>query len=256
MSPRTIAVDWSGAQEPLQSLWLAEAVNGRLIDVRHFPTRAGLTEHVVAEQQGNPELIVGLDFAFSLPAWFLRELRIASASELWNRMRLEADDWLRPRPPFWGKGGGKRPEGIDEFRQTDLDLRRRGWRPSSVFKLVGADQVGTGSLRGMPCLERLRAAGFKIWPFAAGRPLVVEIYPGALAAPVGKAKPANLARAVKDETRIPAEWKAHAACSQDAYDAAMSALAMSEHVDQLLALAPAERSSPYAVEGQIWIPEA
>ena len=37
----------------------------------------------------------------------------------------------------------------------------------SIFQLVGNGQVGAGSVRGMPLVARLRAAGLAIWPFDA-----------------------------------------------------------------------------------------
>ena len=105
-------------------------------------------------------MVIGLDFAFSLPAWFLDQEGLDSAPDLWERMRSDAERWLEPRPPFWGNDG--RPEIEEEFRQTDRDVVNvAGKRPSSPFKLVGSDQVGRGSLRGMPCLARLAAAGLR-----------------------------------------------------------------------------------------------
>jgi hypothetical protein len=250
--PRAIAVDWSGATEPLRSLWLAEADKDRVLDVRSFPTRQALVEHLISERKRNSELVVGLDFAFSLPAWFLDQHHIAGARELWEWMRTDADEWLTPKNPFWGKGGVKRPSLPEEYRQTDKDLREVGKRPSSAFKLVGAGQVGTSSLRGMPCLAMLQDAGFNVWPFAGGTPLVIEIYPATLSDLVGKQDPTRIAAAVRDDSRIPAEWKAHAACCQDAFDAAVSALRMAEHVEELAALHPARANTAYAREGQIW----
>lgn len=84
--------------------------------------------------------------------------------------------------------------------------------------------------------------------------MVIEIYPAVLVGKIKKSHPARLAERVRDDDRIPTEWKAHAACSQDAFDAAMSALRMADHVDELRELAPAEAGSPEAREGQIWLP--
>jgi len=85
--------------------------------------------------------------------------------------------------------------GEEEFRRTDRDLRARKVRPSSPFKLVGASQVGKGSLRGMPCLARLEEAGFHVWPFRAGPPLVIEIYPALLTTSAVKSSPRDIAAA-------------------------------------------------------------
>ncbi|MEX0750548.1 MAG: hypothetical protein WD359_07030, partial [Dehalococcoidia bacterium] len=59
----------------------------------------------------------------------------------------------------------------------------------------GAGAVGTGSLRGMPMLHRLHAAGMHIWPYDdPGYPLVIEIYPRLLTGPVRKSSPQARAR--------------------------------------------------------------
>ena len=249
---RSIAVDWSGAAEPLKNLWLAEANEREIVEIMPFGTRAAVTEHLVAERTRHPDLVVGLDFAFSLPRWFLEQERIGTPFELWGRMATDADRWLEPRAPFWSAAGGTPAE--DQFRTTEHDLRSAGRTPTSVFKLVGASQVGRGSLRGMPCLARLSRAGFAIWPFETGRSLVVEIYPALLAEFKGKGTPVRIAEAVRDNRRIPAPWKAHAACSQDAFDAALSALALADHADELAELEPAAPDTPYSLEGQIWAP--
>ena len=59
--------------------------------------------------------------------------------------------------------------------------------PKSGFKIADAGQVGTGSIRGIPYLTQLRAAGIAVWPFdPPTRPLVVEIYPRLLTGPIVK----------------------------------------------------------------------
>lgn len=153
MSTRTIAVDWTGAKEPVKNLWMAEACDGELTDVRAFETRNQLTEHLIETAQASADLVVGLDFAFSLPEWFLDGQRFDDHRQLWQHMSKDADRWLRPQSPFWDK---RKPQ-IDgcELRKTEQDLASgAGRRPTSTFKLVGADQVGRGSLRGMEHLER------------------------------------------------------------------------------------------------------
>jgi hypothetical protein len=78
--------------------------------------RRGLGEETVelliAEADRNPDLIVGFDFAFSLPEWYLRERALTPPRSLWAmvadealtpRMRsLGLTQWLNsPEPPFW-----------------------------------------------------------------------------------------------------------------------------------------------------------
>jgi hypothetical protein len=143
----------------------------------------------VAEAERTPRMVVGLDFAFSLPAWFLEQRNLKSAQELWALADREAEAWIAAcRPPFWGRPGTRRPDLQVHFRRTELDApATAGIRPKSVFQIGGAGAVGAGSLRGMRLLHRLRAAGFSIWPFdPPGWPRVVEIYPRLLTGPVNK----------------------------------------------------------------------
>lgn len=154
MTARVFAADWTGAREPVRNLWLAEAEPGCLHDVREFDARQTLTTHLLAIASDTEEMFVGLDFAFSLPAWFLDEVGAATHEDLWRHMADHADEWLAPRDPFWGNAG--RPPISEEFRRTERDVGSRiGKRPTSPFKLVGADQVGRGSLRGMLALAEL-----------------------------------------------------------------------------------------------------
>jgi hypothetical protein len=68
-----------------------------------------------------------------------------------------------------------------------------GIQAKSPFQIGGSGSVGTGSLRAMPWLMKLREAGFRVWPFdgaALGgerpRPLLVEMYTRLLTGAVKK----------------------------------------------------------------------
>src|SRR5205085_11372920 len=120
--------------------------------------REQLVGHLLDEADRDPDLVAGLDFAFSLPEWFLQARGIDDVSNAWDLVSREAEAWLAdPQPPFWRR---RKPAGQDELRRTELEC---AGRPKSVFQLVGHGQVGTGSLRGMPFLPRLRER-FAIWP--------------------------------------------------------------------------------------------
>ena len=211
----------------------------------------------MAEAGRSPELVVGLDFAFSLPAWFLEQRNLKSAQELWALADREAEAWITAcRPPFWGRPGTRRPDLEAHFRWTELDApATAGIRPKSVFQIGGAGAVGAGSLRGMRLLHRLRAAGFSIWPFdPPGWPRVVEIYPRLLTGPVNKSSAD--ARGAYLATRHPeldAGLRLRAAAGEDAFDAAVSALVMAGHLDELITL-PAATDRQAALEGLIWHP--
>ena len=70
--PRILAVDWSGARTgEARAIWLAEVMGGRLIRLECGRSREEVVAHLLEEAERDPELVVGLDFAFSLPEWFL-----------------------------------------------------------------------------------------------------------------------------------------------------------------------------------------
>jgi hypothetical protein len=262
--PRIIAIDWSGrsGRDQRQTLWLAETIDGELLRVENGRTRAEIVETLVAEKDRDPHLVVGLDFAFSLPAWYLQE-RGLTARTLWAALVEEAltpgmrqlglARWMNtPEPPFWttGQAHALLARG-QEFRRTEYEVRAPGLQPKSVFQLVGAGQVGRGSLYGMQALHRLAASGFRIWPFdTPALPLVVEIFPRLLTGAVTKNRQHDRERYLA-KLAMPSELRRLAATSEDAFDAAVSALVMTASVDELLDLG---HEPDYAFEGRIWQP--
>jgi len=269
---RVIAVDWSGAYEVREQrarIWVAEAQGGRLMHLESGRDRAGVVELLLREKARDPTFIVGLDFAFSFPAWYLEQHGLGSAPELWERVDRDGAQWLAACEwPFWGKPGQGRPNLPKHLRQTEAKVHRTsGFLPKSVFQISGAGSVGAGSLRGMPVLRRLRDAGFSVWPFdPPGWPRVVEIYPRVLTGRVNKSNVEQRTAYLRDRwpslhATAPA-LHALATSSDDAFDAAVSALVMDAHADDLAALArPGDaaaqsgQSAPEAtLEGEIWVP--
>lgn len=201
---RVIAVDWSGARTGAKSkIWLAEVRGGRLARLESGRDRDEVVEHLIEVARADPDLVVGLDFAFSFPRWFAEKSGAPPIQELWSLVAEQGEDWLHKcPPPFWGKPGKPRPDLPEHhlhYRRTERQAAEmKGATPKSVFQIGGAGAVGTGSIRGMPHLARLAAAGFAIWPFheirrrarsasAARRPpLVIEIYPRLLTGEVIK----------------------------------------------------------------------
>ena len=219
MVQRVVGIDWSGrvdAAGQRRHIWAGvwtEGVGGKVsVRLEAGRTRAEVGEWLIEMAKETPRMVVGFDFCFSFPAWFVRdEHGMRSAPEFWRRVVDEghAERWLLRGAEdrrFWGKPGGlgkgKRPrEFSGEFlhrmlRATDIDCkiaslipeaerqaRVRGITPKSVFQVGGAGSVGTASLRGFAVLLRLREAGFRVWPFdevelvgKGARPLVVEMY--------------------------------------------------------------------------------
>lgn len=259
MSPHVIAVDWSGALAgERRKIAFAAAVGGRLLSLEDGLTRDDVTARLIEEAQRDPKLVVGLDFAFSMPGWYMHARGYRSAGDLWLAMRDgEAESILREcPPPFFGRKGTRRPEDGRMYRRCEERLAGvRGVRPKSVFQIGGAGAVGTGSLRGMPALQRLHEAGFSIWPFEApSLPVVVEIYPRLLTGPVNKSDRSERQRHLSQ--RFPTIGRAlheRAASTEDAFDAAISAIVMSRRSDPLAHL-PCAGDAVTAIEGAIWIP--
>jgi hypothetical protein len=204
--------------------------------------------------------VVGLDFAFSFPEWFLGWSGVSSARGLWSLAARHGDQWLAECAyPFWGKKGKRKPAAgatPSLYRRTESEqLPVRGIAPKSVFQIGGAGAVGTGSLRGMPCLSRLSDEGFAIWPFDAPRlPLALEIYPRFLTGPVTKsnavARNLYLAQRCADQDRALLRL---AAAGEDAFDAAVSVLSLCANADAIVRL-PEEIEETYRLEGRIWRP--
>ena len=158
-------------------------------------------------------------------------------------------------PPFWGRPQRRNPHAAGQgLRMTDLAAAGAG-PAKSVFQIGGAGAVGTGSVRGMAQLAKLSAAGFAVWPFDDDdgiRPVIVEIYPRRLTGPVNKSSwSARREYLITNHSDQPELMLERAAGSEDAFDAAVSAIVMSRHRDQLARL-PAVADPTARLEGRIW----
>lgn len=266
---RVIAVDWSGAVVGSEKkIWLAEAgwgaggggaarddaaVGGRIVRLECGRTRDEVAEHLIELAGEDARLVVGLDFAFSMPAWFMRQRGFATAPMLWQRLAAgAAERWLAScEPPFWGRAGRRKPaaEGPG-LRLTDVAAKAK-----SVFQVGGAGSVGTGSLRGMCVLHRLREAGFYVWPFdAPGWPLAVEIYPRTWTrGVVVRSAAAREAHAAARWPGLPAAMRQAVVASEDAFDAVAAAVGMDACRGELASL-PVVGHPVVRLEGAIWVP--
>jgi hypothetical protein len=291
---RVVGVDWSGDKGPGQrrKIWAGvwTASTGR-VTLEGGRTREELIAWLIEMSRETPRMVVGFDFTFSYPAWFLKELGIGSAPEFW---RLVADGqgekWLHrdcEDVRFWGVPGsqrhGKKPaEFCGEhahrmLRRAETVLKVRaemtdplqvakiaGIAPKSVFQIGGAGAVGTASLRGMPGLLVLREAGFRIWPYdepdVKRAPTVVEIYTRLMTGAVNKssevARTAYLAKKRKESAMYAGLSRlvmAKARASEDAFDALVTAMVMTEHRAEFAALRKTE-DEVFRMEGQTWVP--
>ncbi len=294
---RIIAVDWSGRIDPAgqrRHIWAGVWTrSGKRVKVtlEGGRTREELISWLIALSRETPGMVVGIDCCFSYPAWFLREHGCATVFDFWRKVADGAGErWLaremegvardgrfwgkpHPRPAeFAGKGMHRmmrftdmdnkvtpRTEGGDQARAAKM----KGITPKSPFQIGGSGSVGTGSLRAMPFLPRLRTAGFRVWPFEDAQreePLVVEMYTRLLTGPVaksnGSARKAYLAaRRAADPlyAGLPRAVLAKALGSEDAFDALVCTLEMVRWQGEFKHLRMTE-DTDLQLEGITWRP--
>ena len=252
---QVVAIDWSGRDKGAsEAIWLALVIDGQLTHLENGRDRKGVIADAIALARQDRRTVIGLDFAFGFPAWYASREGWTSGRAIWDAMRDRADLLLKTcEPPFWGRPGTKAQQLGDPYRHSEMAL---GATPKSVFQIGGAGAVGTGSLRGMKHLAELSDAGFAVWPFDdPGWPLAVEIYPRLFTPGVVKGRHRTrrdyLARRFADQ---PEALRERAAGSEDAFDAAVSALAMAEHLGELARLPRLDAKDPARIEGAIWAP--
>lgn len=255
---RVVAVDWSGRQTgAARSLWLAEARGGELLRLECGRSREQLVDHLVSLLDDGEPLVVGLDFSFSLPAWFLDDSGFAGAPDLWAHAHTHGETWLRDcPPPFWGRPGHPKVDRREALRATERALSVGAITPKSTFQIGGAGAVGTGSVRGWPHLATLRAGGYAIWPFdaPAHAPLVVEVWPRSCTGPVVKSHPqARVDHLAAHLPNVSGRHRDLMVASEDAFDAGCTALVMATHADDL-AVCPAPEHPLARSEGWVWSP--
>jgi hypothetical protein len=267
---RILTVDWSGAGPGhARRLWVAEVHDGRLVALRNGQTRDAVTMQLVAttvsaRAQGE-RVLLGLDFAFGFPSWYLASRGWTSSANAWATFTSAAVDDVLSAPtfPFWGREPTRtRPTALREesdtppSRATERSLRDIA-RPFSVFQLVGAGAVGVGSLRGMATLAALHAAGARVWPFTddVGGPgvVVAEVWPRLAAPDVIKSNAASRRAALQAIANVvtcaPSDLAA-AAESDDAFDALAAASWLWQH-RALLTRLPDDSTPEEQREGRI-----
>ncbi|MCU1252449.1 MAG: hypothetical protein JWQ49_5478 [Edaphobacter sp.] len=295
---RVVAVDWSGDKGPGQrkkiwaGVWTASTAKVTLESGR---TREELFAWLVERARETPRMVVGLDCCFSFPAWFLAEHGCATVFDFWRHVADgQGERWLAREceevardERFWGKPH-KRPEqfcGVGlhrSMRSTDMEnkitpkmlegdperaAKVKGITPKSPFQIGGSGSVGTGSLRAMPFLLRLREAGFRVWPFESAsfdgkkpQSLVVEMYTRLLTGAVKKSNPVArreylLAKKKSDAAYVGLSRgvMAKAMGSEDAFDALVCCMEMVRWRGEFAGLR-ATRDEVLRLEGITWRP--
>lgn len=263
-------VDWSGAGSGhARRLWVADVQDGRLVSLRNGRTRASVTAELVdttvrAGADGQ-RVLVGLDFSFGFPAWYLDARGWGSSVDAWAAFTPSVVDAVLAAPtfPFWGRAPTRtRPLALREpgntppTRATERSLRAIA-RPFSVFQLVGAGAVGVGTLRGMATLAALHEAGACVWPFAAdaGGPgvVVAEVWPRLAALDVIKSNAASRREALHAIAAVVQCARADLAAAADSDDAfdALAAAAWSWHHRAELVRLPEDSTPEERREGRI-----
>lgn len=251
-----IAIDWSGRDTgAAEFIWLARVVDDRLVQLDNGYERGAVIHAAIDFARSDPRTVVGLDFAFGFPAWYSRAQGWASGKDAWQAMETGGEELLATcEPPFWGRAG-KHSKEAQELGPP-LRLTEKGISAKSVFQIGGAGAVGTGSLRGMQHLAELSVDGFSIWPFDdPAWPLAVEIYPRLLTGNVHKNRHHDRRKYL--ESHFPEQdpvLMERAAGSEDAFDAAVSAMVMGEQSRDFDHLAAFDPHAPERLEGAIWRP--
>src|SRR5665213_3828503 len=193
---RIVALDWSGrvdAAGQRRHIWAGVWTAGAGVTLEAGRTRDEVAEWLIQMAAETPRMVVSIDCCFSFPAWFLQEHRCKTVFDFWEKVAAgQGERWLAREcedvardERFWGKPH-KRPEQFcgegyrRMMRGTDWEnkvaqsleggdaaraAKMKGITPKSPFQIGGSGSVGTGSLRAMPFLLRLREAGFRVWPF-------------------------------------------------------------------------------------------
>ncbi len=296
---RVVGIDWSGRVDAAgqrrhiwAGVWTADMHGMASVQLEGGRTRTEVAEWLIEMAHETPRMVVGFDFCFSYPAWFVRdEHGMRSAPEFWKRVVEEGhvERWLMRGAEdrrFWGKPHKRPAEFSGEhlhrmLRATDIDCkilaeipeaerqaRVKGIAPKSVFQIGGSGSVGTASLRGFAVLLRLREAGFRVWPFdepalteKEPHPLVVEMYSRLNTGAVHKSNATARAAYLLKKRREDAAYAAlsrgvmqKARGSEDAFDALVSTMVMAERSDSFMRL-PKPRDPLHGIEGWTWAPE-
>src|SRR5258707_485615 len=113
---RVVAVDWSGDKGAGQrkkiwaGVWTAspsgKTMGGR-VTLEGGRTRDELCAWLIEMAKETPRMVVGFDFIFSYPAWFLAEQGVKTAPEFWKHVAEgQGERWLHADckdDRFWGK---------------------------------------------------------------------------------------------------------------------------------------------------------
>ena len=205
---RFIGIDWSGAKDPRRGLRIAQcfpghkvpeiALNGDLFNWR----RREVLNWLLKIHNSGERILVGLDFGFAYPycdkgtyfpghnlspddkaesLWEEIDSICQNAGDFYASPFYSSQDSLFSDYLFYQTYKGKCYS--PRMRITEIRSAGIGCRPSTIFKCIGPDSVGIGSLAGMRLLHYTNTClkkDFLIWPFEwldNYRSVFVEIFP-------------------------------------------------------------------------------
>jgi hypothetical protein len=298
---RVVAIDWSGRVDAAgqrrhiwAGVWTARDDGKVSVELEAGRTRDEVADWLIGLAAETPRMVVGIDCCFSFPAWFLAEHGCKTVFDFWTHVADgQGERWLAREceevardERFWGKPHKRPPQFCGEglrrmMRTTDFDnkiaqaqeggdparaAKMKGITPKSPFQIGGSGSVGTGSLRAMPFLLRLREAGFRTWPFESAalgvnpKPMLVEMYTRLMTGPVAKsnevARKAYLLSRKKNDAVYAGISRAvmkKAEGSEDAFDALVSAMEMVRYREEFPKLR-ATKDAELRLEGITWRP--
>src|SRR4051794_2263461 len=102
---RTIAIDWSGAASgEAKKIWIAEARNGQIAVLENGRSREQVATWLEEQARQDSQIMIGIDFAFAFPSWYLESQGLETARDLWALADQQAEHWLAScQSPFWGR---------------------------------------------------------------------------------------------------------------------------------------------------------
>ncbi len=201
---RFIGIDWSGAENPGRGLQVAQCFQDNAVpqivlkgESLNWRRREVLDWLVQINNQGE-RIIAGFDFAFAYPycdekGYFPgHKDSPKSFKSLWKVIdSICGGDFYGG--PFYKRNNAKFSDYLlystykgqkysGRMRITDNRCAELAGNPAPVFKCVGPESVGIGSVAGMRLLHEVNSLNkdFIIWPFQSNdntRSLIVEIFP-------------------------------------------------------------------------------
>lgn len=212
-----VGIDYSGAGSPADALPGIAVAEARARAVRRVAgpfddgrwSRRAVAEWLLARLERGDRVVVGMDFAFSLPVAALGRRRVAS----WDAMlRLFRDEWRTHERAVSEARREVAPWGSREERRL---CDEEAVTAKSPFFFGGPGNVGYATHAGLPWLAWLRERApedVAFWPYDAhwpeARALVAEAYP-ALYRPRylvdGRYRPARPTRDAED-AHATARW--------------------------------------------------